>query len=140
MKAMKTLLVTGATLAFMAPAAHATFDSVAAPRTKAKTVKVVKAQKTHKSSHHAIVAANNGSDQTDASSSGPNYGATDGPLYIIWSSPLGSQIPVQSGDCESTGNDCTPAELCSYWGENCDQVDASQSADDQSMQNQNPAG
>ena len=117
MKALKTLLVTGATLAFIAPAAHASLDSTATPRVKAKAVKALTG---HRNGHHLVGAA------SKASSGG------DGPLYIIWTSPLGSQTPVANGgDCESTGNNCSPAELCSYWGENCDQVDASQPMDSQ---------
>jgi len=125
MKALKTLIATGAMLAVVAPAAHATLDKVLpAKAPKATAVKVVKA------SHHVKPLA----------AKRPGNDASTGVNYIVVTSPLGTQPQVQGDDCESTGDNCTPAEACSYWGENCDQVDSSQPADDSSMEDQTPAG
>lgn len=133
MKAMKTLIATGAMLAVFAPVAHANFDSVAAPKThKAKAARVVKVSKVSKASHHAVTTAKK-----------TGSAASTGVTYILVTSPIGTQIPAQGDDCESNDVNCTPAEACSYWGENCDQIDGSQPsqpADGSSMQDQTPAG
>jgi len=129
MKALKTLIATGATLAVVAPAAHATLDKVLpAKAPKAHAVKVVKVSK---ASHHAI---------TKAKSTGS--AASTGVTYIVVTGPVASQPADQDADCQTDGDNCTPQEACQFWGENCDTYDTSTSspADDSSMQDQTPAG
>jgi hypothetical protein len=44
------------------------------------------------------------------------------PIYIyIPAPPIGTvaPLPTDPNECEDTGNNCTPQQLCEFWGENC---------------------
>jgi hypothetical protein len=98
MKAWKTIVMAGATLALAAPVANATFDQTVSA--KARHAKVV---------HHKRVA--------------PKVTTKTTPrvLIIIAHLPVGTPVPT-GDDCVQSGNNCTDQQLCDLWGMNCDLV------------------
>jgi len=59
------------------------------------------------------------------------YGAPFGPTsivapgYIYAPGPVaGSSTFVDPNECQDNGDNCTDAQLCQYWGENCDSMAA----------------
>jgi hypothetical protein len=42
------------------------------------------------------------------------------PGYIYSPGPINPSAYVDPNECVDTGSNCTDAELCTYWGENCD--------------------
>jgi hypothetical protein len=46
------------------------------------------------------------------------------PGYIYSPGPINPSAYVDPNECVDTGSNCTDAELCTYWGENCDVVAA----------------
>ena len=42
------------------------------------------------------------------------------PGYIYSPGPINPRAYVDPNECEDTGSNCTDAQLCTYWGENCD--------------------
>jgi hypothetical protein len=63
--------------------------------------------------------------------------AVTGPIYIYEPAPaIAPSVYVDPNECMDTGGNCTPEELCTYWGENCDVV----TAIPQDVTAQNPTG
>ena len=46
------------------------------------------------------------------------------PGYIYSPGPINPSAYVDPNECADTGSNCTDAQLCTYWGENCDIVAA----------------
>jgi hypothetical protein len=42
------------------------------------------------------------------------------PGYIYSPGPINPSAYVDPNECMDTGSNCTDAQLCTYWGENCD--------------------
>ena len=115
MKAWKTIVIAGATLALAAPVANATFDQTVSA--KVRHAKVV---------HHKRVA--------------PKVTTKTTPRMIIIimpASPSAEAAPVD--DCVVFGTNCTDQQLCDLWGMNCDLVALNQPSD-VATEGQNPTG
>jgi len=110
MNAWKTITLVAAMLALAAPVASASFDTVL-------PTKAPHAKKTH---HHGALQK--------ATSKKSNGGVV---VMIITAPPLPAgtqQIYDPQLDCESTGTNCTDAQLCDLWAVNCDLAAAEQQA------------
>ncbi len=42
------------------------------------------------------------------------------PGYIYSPGPINPSAYVDPNECQDSGSNCTDAQLCTYWGENCD--------------------
>ena len=114
MKAWKTIVMAGATLALAAPVANATFDQTVTA--KAPHAKLV---------HHKRVA--------------PKVTTKTTPrmiIIIVPASPSAEAAPVD--DCVVFGTNCTDQQLCDIWAVNCDLAAAE--ADDAAAQARTPNG
>jgi hypothetical protein len=109
---------TGAAVVLAVPAAQAALRN-AAPVGKAADRHAPHAAGSHRSkAHHAIPIAAKSKKGSSRTVPRPSTG----PIYIyIPAPPIGTVAPAapDPNECQDTGNNCTPQQLCDFWGENC---------------------
>ena len=124
-----SLIAIGATLALIAPAVA---SARAIVNQKGDTYFTAK-----HGSHALVNATNFVSENGHLATSGKTQGHTIGKtstagktsvvrpsvIYIYQAGPAAASTTyVDPNECADTGGNCTDAELCTFWGENCDIV------------------
>jgi len=127
---LKHLTVVASLLALAAPVAHADIWAKKAKRTTHHTTHVTagygsralqdlwasKANRAKRRIVHKKVVA-----KVTSHAKSTSGAKSTGPIMIIVKTS-GTPAPVTVDDCATSGNDCTPEQLCELWGMNCDQV------------------